>query len=94
MVINTLKDALELGYTNGDVRWHRGYVSRKSDLMALPVYMSDDGKNKLYMLLPTWSSTSRCVKMHLIPPEQQRDEQRALTVAERERIIRRVALFS
>lgn len=94
MVINTLKDALELGYTNGDVSWHKGYISRTTDLMSQPVHRSNDGKNMLYVLLPTWSCNSHCIKMNLIPPELQRDEQKGLTVRERERVIRRVALFS
>ena len=66
----TYKEAIALGYKYVFSSWTMGYVSRKVDLSAQPVYQAG-GKRKglVYILGPSCMSSRYCHRHYLRPPE-------------------------
>jgi len=64
--IKTLNDALAAGYKRGDMKYQRGYVSRKSDIGKSPVHVAGGRRaGELYFLLPCYDSTIYCMRQYL-----------------------------
>lgn len=66
----TIREYLEEGYTLGDHKFQRGYVSRKLDIMDCCEGGRARGNrnNELYVLVPCYTSTRYCYRQYLIPP--------------------------
>ena len=63
----TYGEALQAGYKDGETRWQHGYVSRRCDPMKQPVLIAGGTrKGELYVLLPSWKSTTYCIRQYLI----------------------------
>lgn len=69
-------EALEKGYTNGDWKWERGYVSRNCDKYEQQVWTAGGTRyGEKYVLLPSWRSTQYCIRQYLIKPKTQEEQQ-------------------
>lgn len=62
----TYKEALQSGYTNGDLMWQRKYVSRKVNAENQPVLVAGGSRSgQLYVELPAWNSTNYSFRQYL-----------------------------
>lgn len=62
----TYEEALKDGYTQNDLKYQRGYVSRKVDIRKQPVLIAGGSrKGQLYILLPNFDSTQYCFRAYL-----------------------------
>lgn len=63
----TYANAIASGYKPGEVKYQRGYVSRKGyDLDNATVYTAKGSRNgQLYVLTPCWTSTQYCFRQYL-----------------------------
>ena len=62
----TVREALERGYTMGDVKLQRGYTSRKIPTDEREVFeASGRRKGQLYFLAPCSYSTRYCYRQYL-----------------------------
>lgn len=62
----TYADAIKAGYKTGDIKYQRGYISRRADPMAQPVRVAvGNRKGQLYVLLPCFTSTQFCFRQYL-----------------------------
>ena len=64
----TLKEALQKGYTLGQTSWQRGYISRKTDVNSQEVMYGGRKHDMPYVLVPSFKSSSYCVRQYLNPP--------------------------
>ena len=62
----TYKEALEQGYTDGETKWFRGYVSRRIIEDEQPVKTARG--NRKYVELPSTRSTQYSIRQYLIAP--------------------------
>lgn len=63
---STVAEALAAGYHRIDTKFQRGYVSRRSDINALPVHVAGGSRRgELYYLSPSWKSTTYCYRVYL-----------------------------
>jgi hypothetical protein len=62
----TYKEALEQGYTDGETKWFRGYVSRRINPDDQPVKTARGGHK--YVELPSWRSTQYSIRQYLVAP--------------------------
>ena len=66
----TYQQALDMGYRNGDVKWTRGYTSRRCDINRLEVGTAGGTrKGQRYVVLPTLHSTVYSLRQYLVAPE-------------------------
>ena len=68
-IVGNYWDYLKNGYEFGDIKWQRGYVSRKLTTYACtPVYAVTKGKRKgqLFILIPSYISTRYCKRIYLV----------------------------
>lgn len=66
----TFQQALDMGYTIGDVRFQKGYVSRKCNVGNQPVLIAKGNrKGEKYVLIPNFKSTRYCFRYYLIEPK-------------------------
>lgn len=69
----TLQEALNMGYSLGDIKYQRGYVSRKVNINNQPVLAAQGTRNnEKYVLVPAWNTTNYCFRQYLIAPERKR----------------------
>jgi len=69
-MITTLSEALAAGYVRGDMKYQRGYVSRRADIGKSPVHVAGGRrKGELYVLLPSWRSSIYCMRQYLYKKE-------------------------
>lgn len=62
----TYAEAKAAGYTDAEVSYQRGYVSRKCNPDEQIVREAGGSKKgRLYVLLPSWISTRYCVRQYL-----------------------------
>lgn len=67
-IVGKFSDYLESDYTFGDIKWQRGYVTRKfADVGDAPVYAVTSGKRKgqVFVLYPSNNSTRYCLRVYL-----------------------------
>jgi len=63
----TLRDALVSGYSLGDAKWARGYVSRKVNVLDQPVKTAGGVRSgQMYVEIPSLASTRYLVRQYLI----------------------------
>ena len=63
----TYNEALQAGYKNGKQMYQRGYVSRRCNSGEQLVRMAGGHrKGQLYVLLPSWQSTTYCIRQYLV----------------------------
>lgn len=61
-----LKEALEQGYKMADMKYQRGYVSRKTNREEQKVQVAGGSrKGQLYVLVPCFESTQYCYRLYL-----------------------------
>lgn len=61
-----LKEALEQGYKMEDMKYQRGYVSRKTNREEQKVHIAGGNrKGQLYVLVPCFESTQYCYRLYL-----------------------------
>lgn len=64
--IKTLNEALDAGYVRGEMKYQRGYISRRADIGEAPVHVAGGRrKGELYILLPCYHSTTYCMRQYL-----------------------------
>lgn len=64
----TYGEALDMGYRMGDIKYQRGYVSRRVDVLEQPVKEAGGSrKGELYVLIPNRYSTNYCYRQYLVP---------------------------
>lgn len=69
--LKTYADYKAAGYTDADLQWTRGYVSRKCNQDEQPVEVAGGRrKGDLYVLLPSWQSTTYCLRQYLKAPQE------------------------
>jgi len=62
-----VREALESGYTVGDVKYFQGYVSRKVVVMDQPVLTAGGyRKGQLYYECPNYNSTRYSLRVYLV----------------------------
>lgn len=62
----TYREALAAGYKNADRQYTQGYVSRKVDIMGLPVQVAKGTrKGELFVNIPSWDSTRYSYRQYL-----------------------------
>ena len=67
-IVGNYWDYLKNGYEFGDIRWQRGYLSRKTVYSGdNPVYAVTSGKRKgqVFVLYPSYKSTRYCLRVYL-----------------------------
>lgn len=63
----TLHEALLNGYKVGEVKYQRGYVSRKVNVAYQPVLTAKGSRKKqLYVLMPCFTSSQYCLRAYLV----------------------------
>lgn len=69
--MKTYKDYLEAGWTDGALKYQRGYVSRKTNLDEQEVLTAGGRrKGQKYILCPCWESTTYCYRQYLKAPKE------------------------
>ena len=64
----TYGEAMAAGWTMVDSSWCRGYVSRKGDPNNAAIQIAGGSrKGDYFVLLPSWQSTSYCIRQYLDP---------------------------
>lgn len=62
----TVREAMGQGYRVCDVKWQRGYISRKTEVMEQPMLTAGGNrKGELYFVKPSFSSTNYCLRVYL-----------------------------
>lgn len=67
-IVGNYLDYIRDGYKVGDIKWQRGYVSRKfTNDGNRPVYAVTSGKRKgqVFVLYPSYISTRYCIRAYL-----------------------------
>ena len=65
-IMMNLKQALEQGYKMADMKYQRGYVSRKVNREEQEVHVAGGNrKGQLYVLVPCFTSTQYCYRLYL-----------------------------
>lgn len=69
--IMLLQDALEAGYTYGDLKFFRGYRSRLIVASEQTVLIAQGTRSgELFVELPSYRSTRYFVRQYLVPPTE------------------------
>ena len=63
----TVKELKEKGYVNTDIKYQRGYVSRKNYNPDIQTVYTAGGKRKgdKYYLVPCYNSTQYCYRQYI-----------------------------
>lgn len=61
----TVKELMEMGYEKADIKYARGYVSRKQDELNAEVHEAGGSrKGEYYALLPCFTSSQYCFRQY------------------------------